>query len=145
MLIKLQEDLKQAQLRKDEVKVSTLRLLLSEIHNAEIQKGDITEEDILALIGREIKKRNEASESFKAGGREELALKEKAESEILQGYLPAQLSNEELTAIVEQAITEVGAKGISDMGKVIALVMGKVKGKADGARVSSLVKTSLSV
>lgn len=141
----IQDDLKSAQLERQELKVSTLRLLLSEIHNLEIQKGvELNEADVISVIQREAKKRKEAVEAFKIGGREEQAQKEEAELKILEEYLPAQLSNEELTALVDQAITEVGVKSITEMGKVMAAVMNKVAGRADGNTVSSLVRQKLS-
>ncbi len=142
---KLPEDLKQAQLARDEVKVSTLRLLLSEIKNAEIAKGGaLLDEDIISVVQKEIKKRKEASLAFRQGGREEQAQKEEAESKVLEGYLPTQLSDEALTKIVEDTINELGATTMADMGKVIGLVMNKVKGQADGGSVSQLVKDRLS-
>ena len=146
MLIeRLQEDLKSAQLARDEVKVSTLRLLLSEIKNAEIAKGSqLSDEDIISIIGREVKKRKEAAAGFRSGGREEQAQKEEAEQGLLQSYLPAQLSNEELTKIVEDTINELGVTTIADMGKVIGAVMSKVAGQADGGLVAQLVKDRLS-
>lgn len=152
MLNQIQADLKDAQLAKDEVKVSTLRMLLSEIHNSEIllrqssgqeKGGELSEQDIISVIQREVKKRKEAAEGFRSGGREEAAQKEEAELKVLEGYLPTQLSNEELTKIVAGAITELGATSVSDMGKVIGIVMGKVAGKADGGRVSQLVREKL--
>ena len=146
---KLQEDLKEAQLARDEVKVSTLRLLLSEIKNAEIAKGGpsaggLSDEDVVSVIQKEVKKRKEAAAGFRSGGREDSALKEESELKILEGYLPAQMSNEELTKVVEDTITEVGVSSIQDMGKVIGAVMGKVKGQADGGVVSKIVKQRLS-
>lgn len=137
----IQSDLKEAQLARDEVKVSTLRLLLSEIKNAEIAKvGDLSDQDIISVIQKEVKKRKEAATAFRSGGREEAAVKEEAESRILEQYLPAQLSTEELTNIVEDTINEMGAATVQDMGKVIGAVMSKVKGQADGGAVSSIVK-----
>lgn len=144
LLENIQSDLKQAQLARDEVKVSTLRLLLSEIKNAEIAKGgELLDENIISVIQKEVKKRKEASLAFRQGGREEQAQKEEAESRVLEGYLPARLSDEALTKIVQDTINEVGATSIQDMGKVIGLVMSKVKGQADGGIVSSLVKEKL--
>lgn len=148
MVDRIQSDLKQAQLAKDEVKVSTLRLLLSEIHNAEIAKsgppaGGLSDQDILSVIQKEVKKRKEAAAAFRSGGREDSATKEESESLILEGYLPAQISNEELTKIVEDTINEVGTTSPQDMGKVMGAVMGKVKGRADGGMVSALVKEKL--
>ncbi|MDD5416129.1 MAG: GatB/YqeY domain-containing protein [Candidatus Daviesbacteria bacterium] len=146
MLDELQTDLKNAQLAHDELKVSTLRLLLSEIHNVEIQKGTpVSREDVILVLQREAKKRKEAAFGFRAGGREEAAAKEEAELKILESYLPLQLSNEELTKIVLDTINELGANSPADMGKVIGAVIGKVKGRADGATVSNLVKERLLV
>lgn len=145
MLDKIKSDLKQAQLARDEIKVSTLRLLLSEIKNAEIAKGEaLIDEDIVSVVFREVKKRKEAAAGFRTGGREQSALKETEEAKILGTYLPAQTNTEELTKIVEESINELGATGMADMGKVIGAVMGKVKGRADGGTVSGLVKERLS-
>lgn len=145
MVDRLQEDLRQAQLARDEVKVSTLRLLLSEIKNAEIAKGsEVEEQDVVSIIGREVKKRKEAAAGFRSGGREDQAQKEEAESKILMGFLPTQLTNEELTKLVERAINELGATSAQDMGKVMAAVMAEVAGRADGGMVSALVKEKLS-
>lgn len=145
LLSKIQSDLKTAQLARDEIKVSTLRLLLSEAKNKEIAKGDdLSDEDIISVISREVKKRKEAAESFRSGGREEMAAKEELEAKVLEGYLPEQISTEELTKVVEETINELGAGSLADMGKVIGAVMGKIKGQADGAAVSALVKEKLS-
>lgn len=144
MVDKLQQDLREAQLARDEIKVSTLRLLLSEIKNAQIAKGELSDQDIISIIGREVKKRKEAAAGFRSGGREDSAQKEEAELKILQSFLPVQLSNEELTKIIESSINELGATSAQDMGKVIGAVMGKVAGQADGATVSALIKEKLS-
>ncbi len=140
----LQNDLKEAQLARDEIKVSTLRMLLSEIKNAEIAKsGQLDEAGITVVVQKEAKKRKEAAAGFRSGGREEAALKEEVELKVLEGYLPTQLSDEALTDLVDQAINEVGASGIQDMGKIVGLVMGKVTGQADGGRVSGIVREKL--
>ncbi len=145
LLDKIQSDLREAQLSRDETRVSTLRLLLSEIKNQEIAVGTVlSDEDVILLIRKEAKKRKEASTGFRSGGREDSALKEEAELKVLESYLPAQLPNEELTKIVEEVINEMGASSMADMGKVIGAVMGKVKGQADGGTVSSIVKEKLS-
>lgn len=142
---KLKEDLKQAQLAHDSLKVDTLRLLLSEIHNEAIRQGkEVSGEDIISTIRREMKKRKEAAEGFRKGGREDQAKKEESEAAILEGYLPQQLSDEELQKIIEDSITNLEAKNLSDMGKIMAEVMSKVAGQADGGRVASLVKGRLS-
>ena len=144
-LNQIRDDLNQAQLSRDEIKVSTLRILLSEIKNSEIAKGNpLSDEDIIAVIQKEVKKRKEAIAAFRSGSREEQAQKEEAESKVLEGYLPVQLQLEELTKIVQDTINEVGAAGILDMGKVMGAIMGKIKGQADGTIVSNLVKEKLS-
>ena len=145
MVDELQNDLRKAQLARDETRVSTLRLLLSEIKNEEIKKGgQLTDQDLVSVIQREVKKRKEAAEGFRKGGRENSALREEAELAVLQGYLPQQLSNEELTKLVDRAINELRASSTADMGKVIGAVMDKVAGRADGGTVSALVKDKLS-
>lgn len=145
MIEKIREDLKKAQLERNELTVSTLRLLLSEITNSQIAKGeDLTDTEIISVVQREVKKRKEASEGFRKGSREELAQKEESEAKILEAYLPQQISDEELTKLVEDAITNIGATGQQDIGKVIGMVMGKTGQSADGGRVSSLVKQKLS-
>ena len=145
MVDKLQTDLKEAQLARDETRVSTLRLLLSEVKNAQIAKGsELSDEDIVSVIQKEVKKRKEAAAGFRSGGREDSALKEESELKILQYYLPAQMSIEELTKVVESSINELGATSITDMGKVIGAVMNKVKGRSDGGLVSQIVKMKLS-
>jgi len=145
---KLQEELKQAMLAKDELKTSVLRLLLSSINYYEIEKGkagyEATDEDILTVIQREIKQRKDSIEHFESAGRQELVDKETKELEILQSYMPEQMGEEEVKNIVEQTISEVGAASIQEMGKVMGALTPKLKGKADMGMVSKLVKESLS-
>lgn len=154
MLIEtIQADLKQSQLNRDELQTSTLRLLLSELKNAQINKGaSLEDSEAIVVLRKELKKRSEAAETYKKAGREELAEKELAETAILARYLPAQLSTEELTRIVEEAITKVrgeslitkvGAQTMADMGKVIGVVMSQVGQQADGSQVSVLVREKL--
>ena len=131
--------------------MSTLRLLISEINNARIalrqslKQADLTDQDIVSVVQREVKKRREAAIGFRSGGRENSAQKEEDEAAVLEGYLPEQLSNEELTKIVEESITELGVNSLADMGRVMGAVMGKVVGRADGVAVSKLVKEKLSL
>lgn len=148
LLDKIQSDLKNAQLAKDEIKTSALRMLISEIRYSEIKQresgqGELSDEAIISVVQREVKKRKEAAIGFRQGGREDSALKEEKEAEILADYLPKQLSDAELENIIDEAISQTSATQISDMGKVIGMVMGKVAGQADGGRVSSLVKGKL--
>ncbi len=148
MLIdQIQEDLKKAMLDRDELKVSTLRLLSSALTYARVDgnNSDQTQSDevVIDIVQKEVKKRKEAAAGFRQGNREEQAQKEEAEAKVLEGYLPAQISDEELTKIVKETITNLGAKSMQDMGKVIAEVRGKVGQSADGSRISSLVKEVL--
>ncbi|MGB6838962.1 MAG: GatB/YqeY domain-containing protein [Microgenomates group bacterium] len=130
---------------KDEIRLSTLKLLSSALHNAEIDKrGDLTEEEELEVVRREAKKRKDAIEAYEKAGATERAEREKKELVILQKYLPQELSDEEIEKIVDEAISATGAENIKDMGKVIGFVMGKAKGKADGKKVSELVRLKLS-
>ena len=145
---KLREDLKQSMLAKTEVKTSVLRMLLSAINYYEIQKGgagyEATDEDVLSVIQKEIKQRKDSIEQFKNAGRQELVDKESEELELLKEYLPEQMGEEEITKLVKEAIAQIGSTSITEMGKVMAALMPKVKGKADGSLVSQIVKKELS-
>ena len=145
---KLQEELKQSMLARDELKTSVLRMLLSAINYYEIQKSgagyEATPEDILAVVQKEAKQRRDSIEEFKKAGRQELVDKEQKELDMLQAFLPAQMSEDEVRGIVETTITEVGASTVADMGKVMGALNGKLKGKADMELVSNLVRQKLS-
>jgi len=144
----LQEELKQSMLAKDPLRTSTLRMLLSAINYAEIQKGganyEATDEDVLAVIQKEAKQRRDSIVAFEQGGRQEMADKEKQELEILQSYLPEQMSEEEIKKLVDEAIAQTGASSMQDIGKVMGALMPKVKGKADGGVVNKIVREKLS-
>ncbi len=144
---KLQEELTSAMKAQDEVKKSTLRMLLSGINYYEIQKGGAgytaTEEDVLSVIQKEAKNRRDSIAEYGKAGRQDLVEKETAELNILQIYLPAQMSEEEVAKIVEQTITETGAASMNDIGKLMGALNGKLKGKADMGIVSGIVKSKL--
>ncbi len=141
---KIQQDLKQAMLARDQVATSTLRILISEIKNTQIAKGEeLSDTDITAVIQKEVKKRKEAAMGFRQGNSEDAALKEESEAKVLEGYLPEQMSDEQLTKIVGDNITELGASSIQDMGRVIGVVKSKVGDQAEGGRISALVKDKL--
>ncbi len=144
---KLQEELKQAMLARDVLKTSVLRLLLSAINYYEIQKGgagyEATDEDVLQVIQKEAKQRRDSIEEFKKANRPELVEKESKELEMLQVYLPQQMSEEEIRTLVKEAINQTGAKTMAEMGKVMGALMPKTKGKADGSLVSKIVRESL--
>jgi len=144
LLATIQNDLKTALKEKNELQVSTLRLLLAETHNRQIEKqAELTEEDIVAVLRKEAKKRQESVEAYEKGGRQELADKESKELLILSKYLPQEMSPQELEKIIKEVIGKVGAQGAGDFGKVMGGVMGKVKGQIDGAKVSEAVKKLL--
>lgn len=141
----IKKDLDKALLAKEELLVSTLRLLLAEIRNYWIEKQkDLTDEDMIAVIRRQIKQRKDSIKAYQKGGREDLAEKETKEMGILGKYLPQQMEIDELKKIVKETIEEVGAAGPKDFGKVMGAVMGKVKGAAEGAMVAEAVKRLLS-
>lgn len=143
-LDKVSQDLQKSQLDKDELKTSTLRLLLSELKNETIKlRHELSDHESINVVQREIKKRREGASGFRQAQREELAQKEEAEERILAGYLPEQLSDEELTKIVEQSITDLGANSISQMGQVMAKVKEQVGQSADGGRISQIVREKL--
>ena len=123
----------------DRGRVQTLRLIVSELQKA--QKEGLGHE--LEVLQRERKRRLEAAEAYAGGGRDDLAGSERAEAELIESYMPEQVTDEELHAIVGDAVAESGASSPQEMGKVMSLVMPKVKGRADGKRVSAVVKEKL--
>lgn len=139
------EDLKAAMKAREELKVSTLRLLKAALSNAAIQKGKASLEDaeVLDVIAKLVKQREESVAAYTKGNRPELAQKEQTEAKILQAYLPAQLSDEELKGIVQAAVKETGGSGPQAMGAVMKRVIRQVAGRADGKRVNEIVKQSL--
>lgn len=159
---KIQEDLKTSLKERKELEVSVLRLLNSTIINKEKEKrykiskekpdlkekelekeSQLTDEEVIEVVSSEIKKRKEAILEFQKGKREDLVAKEKQELEILEKYLPEQLSEEEIKKLAKEAIEKTGAKEPKEMGKVMAELMPKLKGRADGSLVSKIVKELL--
>jgi len=140
----IQNDLKNALRARNELEVSALRMLLAALINKEKERGlEITDGEAQNILLTEVKKRKEAAEAFTKGGRGEMAEKERKEMVILQQYLPEQLAEEEVRKLVKEAVEQTGAKIPQDMGKVMAVLMPRVRGKADGALVSALVKEFL--
>jgi len=148
---KITQDMKKALLSRDKVKLSVVRLLKSEIRYKEIEKGsELSDDEVISVLSSSIKRHKDSIEQFEKGGREDLAGQEKAELEIIWEYMPKQLGEEELSQIVDSAIKEArilcqetGVLNPSDFGKVMKMVMPKVKGRADGKRVSELVLSKL--
>lgn len=137
-------DLTTAMKARDQLRTSTLRLLVAALTNARIAKGqELSDEEVLAVCDKQAKQRRESIESFVHGKREDLAEKERLELAILAGYLPAQLSDAEIGALVDAVIAASGASSAADMGKVMGVLAGKVRGKADLGRVSQMVKERL--
>lgn len=146
---KIKEDVKTAFKAGDSATRSTLNLLLSVIQNREIEKRtktgepDLTDEEIIAAISTEIKKRKDAITQYEAAGRAELAAGEQAEADILMRYMPEQMSEDEIKKLIADAITSTGAAGPKDMGKVMGAISSKIKGRFDGSRANALVKEAL--
>ncbi|MER8188122.1 GatB/YqeY domain-containing protein [Kitasatospora sp. NPDC094015] len=142
----LQEDLTAAIRSRDELRSSTIRLTLSAVTAEEVSgttKRELSDDEVLKLVIREAKKRREAAEAFELAGRAESAARERAEGEVLAHYLPKQLSDEELTAIVAEAVAAAGATGPQAMGAVMKLVRPRVGDRAEGGRVAAAVKAAL--
>ena len=141
---KLSNDMKTAMKAHDEVALSTIRLLTSAIKYAEIEAGrPLDDEGALKVLSTAAKQRREAVEMYEKGARPDLAGKEKAELAVILTYMPQQLSPDEIRALVQEAMAESGAAGPADMGKLMKVLMPKVKGKADGKLVNELVKEAL--
>lgn len=147
---KIQKEFKEAFKAGDEIKISVLKLLQSEIHNAEIAKrtklgkeSPLADEEIIDVVSREIKKRKDAIELYEKGGRPELAEKEKKEAKVLSAYLPEQISEQEIRELVRKAIEQTGAVSGKEMGKVMAVLMPQIKGRANNSLVSNIVKEML--
>lgn len=129
---------------KDSTRVSVLRLLSSALRNAEVEKrGQLTEEESVAVITREVRKREEAAAAYEHGGRSDRAADEEAEAAVLRHWLPEPLSEDEISRIVDEAIASTGASGPQQMGQVMKAVMPKLQGRADGKAVSELVRSRL--
>lgn len=140
----IQQAVKAAMKGGDTVTLSTLRLLLAALQNEEIRlRRALNAEEIHKIIGTLCKQRGEAIELYRKGGRQELALKEEAELAILKGFLPQQLSDDEIKSAIQASIDEAGASGPADLGRVMKLAMPKVAGRSDGKRVSDLAKALL--
>lgn len=144
MLNQIQEDMKQALKAGEKKRLSTLRMLLASVKNERIEKrAELTDEDIVTVVQRELKQRRNSIEEFKKGNRDDLVMETEEEIAVLENYLPKQLSDEELEALVRQVVTEVNASSPKEMGKVMGKLMPLVKGKADGTRVQAIVKSVL--
>jgi uncharacterized protein len=142
---KVDQEMIQALKTKDKIRLSALRMLKSGLHNREIDlKRELGDSEFLQLLASMVKQRKESIDQFEKGGRTDLVEKEKAELKVIEEFLPSQLSETELDAAIAEAIHEVGATGIRDMGKVMKVLMPQVTGRADGKMVGDKVKARLS-
>jgi hypothetical protein len=143
---RLRTDLTSAMKARDELRTATLRMVLSAVSAEEVsgkEARQLSDDEVQGVLRREAKKRREAAEAFGAAGRAEQAAREQAEGEVLADYLPAQLDDADLAAIVADAVTRTGASGMKDMGKVMGAANGIVAGRADGGRVAAEVRRQL--
>ncbi|MBI4090260.1 MAG: GatB/YqeY domain-containing protein [Candidatus Kerfeldbacteria bacterium] len=140
----IEADYKQAFKASQRPTISALRMLKSAIKNREIEVGrELTDEETMAVVTREVKRRREAAAQYQAGGRADLAAHEESDIGVYSRYLPAQLTDAELEALVTAAVAETSARGASDFGSVMGTVMAKVKGRVDGAKVQAAVRRAL--
>lgn len=144
LIEKLLEDQKLAMKSKDALKLSTIRLLRSSVSYAQIDKGSkLTDDEVLALLSREAKRRREAIDAAVSGARTDVAEKEQAELEIINTYLPQQLDEAEIEALAREIVDQIGATGPKDRGKVMGPLMQRIRGKADGKLVGQVVERLL--
>jgi len=143
---RLRADLTAAMKDRDEVRTRTLRMALTSVSNEEVAGKavrELSDDEVLKILAREAKRRREAATAFQEAGRDEQAAAERAEDEVLSGYLPAQLSDAEVTELVAAAIAETGASGMPAMGQVMKTVTPQVAGRAEGSRVAAEVRRQL--
>jgi len=141
---RIQSDISAAAKAQDRAQVAALRLLVDALQKeAKQARGDLDEQAEIAVLKRERKRRAEAAEAYRKGGREDAAAAEEEEAELIDRYLPAQISDEELQGLIVDAVAETGAQSQKEMGRVMSVVMAKAAGRADGRRVSELVKERL--
>lgn len=140
----LEADLKEAMKLRDEVRLTTLRLLKSALKNYEIEVGhDLSMQEALSVLQKEAKKHQDSIEQYEKANRDDLAKDEKAELEVIEKYLPEQMPEDQVAKLVDEAIQQTGATGPADMGKVIGVVRDKAQGQADGALIAKLAKERL--
>jgi uncharacterized protein len=144
LLEKLTEDMKQAMKNKEKLKLSVIRMVKSSLKNEEINQGkELSEDQVLALVNRELKQRRDSLQEFEKAGRDDLAETARQEVEILLAYLPKQLDETEIRVLVQSTIDKVGATSKKDLGKVMGALMPQVRGKADGTLVNQIVQELL--
>jgi uncharacterized protein YqeY len=139
------DDLKRALKEGDDTRKRTLRLLMAAVHNAEIEKGaELDDSGVLGVIAKQVKQRHDSAEEFRRGDRQDLVDREESEAAVLQAYLPPAMSREEIEGAARKVIAEVGAQGPRDIGKVMGPLTAQLRGRADGAEISAVVRELLS-
>ncbi len=142
---RIDADMRTAMREKDKDRLGTIRLILAAIKQREVdERITLDDTQVLAILDKMVKQRRDSIEQFRAAGREELAVKEEAELAVIQGYMPAALSDSELDALISEAVAASGAKTMQEMGKVMGLLKAKVQGRADMGAVSAKIKARLS-
>lgn len=145
LLDQIHSDLKEAMRAKDSIRLGALRLILTAVKNKEKElRRELEEREVLQIVSNQIKQRKDSIEQYRKGGREDLVQKEEQELEILQAYMPQQLSEEELEKLVTETIKEVGATSVKDLGKVMKAIMPRIAGRANGKVVNQMVRAQLS-
>ena len=141
---RLNQEMKQAMKARDSLRLTTIRMILTAVKNREIeQKKELDDREVTAVLSTMLKQRREAADAYRKGGRDELAKKEEREIEILQDFLPTQLSSEEIGKVIDSAIKETGAGSMKEMGAVMKIVSSRTAGRADGKVVSEMVRKRL--
>jgi uncharacterized protein len=141
---RIESAMRDAMRARDQRRTSTLRMAMAAAKNRQIELGrELTDQDMVEVLGRQVKQCRESIEQFRAGGREDMARNEEAEAEILAEFLPEQLSETEVERMVEEAVSSTGASGPGDMGRVMGALISKTRGRADGKLVSDLVRRRL--
>ncbi|MFZ0451781.1 MAG: GatB/YqeY domain-containing protein [Desulfatiglandaceae bacterium] len=144
MITRINNDLKDAMRARDQLRLSCLRMLKTSIKNRQVEKGQpLTDEEIQAAVSSMVRKAREAAKEFRGGSREDLALKEEAEAEILYGYLPEQLTSEKIEEVIKETISDLSASGSADLGKVMKAAMAKMAGRAPGKEASEIARKLL--
>ncbi len=144
LIVRIESDTKDAMKARDKLRVGALRRARAAIKNAEIeQRGDLDDDQVVAVLRKLVKQHDESIEQFRAGDREDLVDKEAAEKEVIVAYLPAELDAEAIEGVVREVVAEVGASGPKDMGAVMKGSMGRLKGRADGRAVKDVVQRVL--
>ncbi len=145
LLDRIKDDMKQAMRDKAKDRLNTIRLILAATKQQEVDtRVELKEADVLAILDKMLKQRRDSIEQFDKAGRDDLSKKEKMEIEVIQGYMPQQLNDEEISQLIQEAISSTGAESMRDMGKVMSLLKSKMQGRADMGKVSGLIKAQLS-